>query len=772
MINLVINGVSYPFPQTGDKPYGDQVTAWATAVTNAVFPKSGLFTLTGDIDFGASFGLKSTYYKSRSSNIASAGQIRLSNSDTIKFRNAANSADLSVGVDGSNNLTFGGTKITLSGAIVNADISASAAIAYSKLALTGSIVNADVSASAAIAYSKLALTGSIVNADVSASAAIGYSKLALTGSVVNADVSASAAIAYSKLNLTGGILNADINASAAIALSKLATTTASRALVSTAGGVISPASTTATEIGYVSGVTSAIQTQIDAKAPSASPSFTGGITFTAGSGVAFDVVRSVTDGSTRISGSTVAASGGAIYLYGSTHATKASQIELTQGGTVYMTLNSGGAFTFGGSGATSAVTFNSASLSPTSSSTGGTRLTLINTDTGGETWVLNSTGSGDVNGAGNLNFFNSTDNKTYGRISGSGGWNIGESGGTATHSINGSVGVTAVMGVGTTASAGRGITVANAALTGTDQIGVGALHTASSASTGSVTGFQANPATAASAFTTATMAGFNAGAFTKGSGSTITRAINYYGVAQSVGTNNAFLADNSAFSGNYFINQSGTTTNKFGGTIQAGDGVSSTASASTLTIAGGATPSDGGRVTFYGSTHASKASKIELVSNGVTFTLPTADGSTGQFLKTDGSGNLAFSSATTPGVNYQISSSSGAFTSGSVTFVDITNLSVSITSTGRPVIVMIVPDGNGSSNQSRVGSTASGTPSLLRVLRGATEVSRFQVQPDGSASPLQTFDVPAAGTYTYKVQGLNSGGSLICTYVKLVAYEL
>jgi len=105
--------------------------------------------------------------------------------------------------------------------IVNANVDASAAIAYSKLALTGSIVNADVGASAAIAYSKLSLTGSIVNADVNSSAAIAYSKLSLTGSIVNADVNSSAAIAYSKLNLAGGIVNADVNASAAIAYSKL-----------------------------------------------------------------------------------------------------------------------------------------------------------------------------------------------------------------------------------------------------------------------------------------------------------------------------------------------------------------------------------------------------------------------------------------------------------------------------------------------------------------------------------------------------------------------
>jgi len=47
------------------------------------------------------------------------------------------------------------------GAIVNADINASAAIAYSKLNLATSIVNGDISASAAIALSKLATTGTV-----------------------------------------------------------------------------------------------------------------------------------------------------------------------------------------------------------------------------------------------------------------------------------------------------------------------------------------------------------------------------------------------------------------------------------------------------------------------------------------------------------------------------------------------------------------------------------------------------------------------------------
>lgn len=65
----------------------------------------------------------------------------------------------------------------------------------------------------------------------------------------------------------GTISNAYVASDAAIALSKLATVTASRALISDVSGVVSASAVTATELGYVGGVTSAIQTQIDGKQP-------------------------------------------------------------------------------------------------------------------------------------------------------------------------------------------------------------------------------------------------------------------------------------------------------------------------------------------------------------------------------------------------------------------------------------------------------------------------------------------------------------------------
>lgn len=63
----------------------------------------------------------------------------------------------------------------------------------------------------------------------------------------------------------GVIVNADISGSAAISVSKLAALTASRAIVTDASGVLTAASVTATELGYLSGVTGSIQTALDSK---------------------------------------------------------------------------------------------------------------------------------------------------------------------------------------------------------------------------------------------------------------------------------------------------------------------------------------------------------------------------------------------------------------------------------------------------------------------------------------------------------------------------
>lgn len=257
-----LNGVQYIVPAYNDTGWaqgaGNLSLYLAAIAANTLQPTGGAFTLTADVDFGANFGIKALFLKSETANPASAGNVRLAKTDSIKWRNNANGADIALAIDGTDNLTYATTKVLLSGAVVNADINASAAIAYSKLALTGAILNADLAGS--IAYSKLSLTGAILNADLAGS--IAYSKLSLTGAILNADLAGS--IAYSKLTLTGSVVNADIGAAAAIALTKLAALGNNFAVATNGSGVLVASAVTATELGYVSGVTSAIQTQINA----------------------------------------------------------------------------------------------------------------------------------------------------------------------------------------------------------------------------------------------------------------------------------------------------------------------------------------------------------------------------------------------------------------------------------------------------------------------------------------------------------------------------
>ena len=64
---------------------------------------------------------------------------------------------------------------------------------------------------------------------------------------------------------SGVVVNADVSSSAAIAFSKMENLTASRALYSNGSGDVTVSDVTSTELGYLDGVSSAIQTQLDAK---------------------------------------------------------------------------------------------------------------------------------------------------------------------------------------------------------------------------------------------------------------------------------------------------------------------------------------------------------------------------------------------------------------------------------------------------------------------------------------------------------------------------
>jgi hypothetical protein len=133
-------------------------------------------------------------------------------------------------------------------------------------------------------------------------------------------------------------------------------------------------------------------------------------------------------------------------------------------------------------------------------------------------------------------------------------------------------------------------------------------------------------------------------------------------------------------------------------------------------------------------------------------------------------------------VGQQLSSSCGLFATSSTFYIDITNLTVTITTSGRPVMVMLQPDGSATSMFTAVTSTTGTLPvsANIKLVRGASDVAFWEAGLQASATdstilPAILFvDAPAAGTYTYKLRGLlnDASGLLKVGYASLVAYEL
>lgn len=111
-VTVSFNGTNYSVPNDRDpKGWGSQLTSYLVALGTALAKSGGNFTLTADVNFGANFGLVAVYYKSASSNIATVGVFRLANNEGMAWRNVANSADLLLKVDSSDDLVYDGNRI-------------------------------------------------------------------------------------------------------------------------------------------------------------------------------------------------------------------------------------------------------------------------------------------------------------------------------------------------------------------------------------------------------------------------------------------------------------------------------------------------------------------------------------------------------------------------------------------------------------------------------------------------------------------------------------
>ena len=108
-VTVSVNGSNHTIPQTGEKGWGTNVTAWIQAISaNTLQPSGGTFTLTADTNFGGTYGLVSPYYKSRATNISTVGAIRIGTTESIGWRNNANAGNVLLGIDSSDRLLFNG----------------------------------------------------------------------------------------------------------------------------------------------------------------------------------------------------------------------------------------------------------------------------------------------------------------------------------------------------------------------------------------------------------------------------------------------------------------------------------------------------------------------------------------------------------------------------------------------------------------------------------------------------------------------------------------
>lgn len=253
------NNIIYPVPVQGDLNWGPALTRYLVALgTFALSPAGGNRILTADLNLGPNFGIIDKYFTSSSTTPATAGTLRLAKTDSIEWRNNANSADNILAVNSSDALTYNGNPVQ--GLPILADnqiwIGNSSNLPISRT-LSGAITTTDTG------VTTLA-SNYVTNSMINSAAAIAYSKLNLLGMITNTDISSSASIAYSKLALSNSIVNVDINSVAAVALTKLAPLSASIVPVTDGSGFLTSSAVTATTLTYLD-ATSSIQTQLNSK---------------------------------------------------------------------------------------------------------------------------------------------------------------------------------------------------------------------------------------------------------------------------------------------------------------------------------------------------------------------------------------------------------------------------------------------------------------------------------------------------------------------------
>lgn len=126
------------------------------------------------------------------------------------------------------------------------------------------------------------------------------------------------------------------------------------------------------------------------------------------------------------------------------------------------------------------------------------------------------------------------------------------------------------------------------------------------------------------------------------------------------------------------------------------------------------------------------------------------------------------------GVSKSTGYTGSSFSTTSTSFVDVTNHSLTITTTGRPVAIFL------ESNSTDVNTASTGISAnqvWLKFVRDSTDIAVYYYSGDASnvivwSFPTMFIDTPSAGTYTYKLQIKTTATGASLRRSRLVAYEL
>lgn len=112
---LTLNGQNFVLPEQGETGWANIVNDFFGEIAIGTLQKTGgMFVLTNDVNFGEDFGVRSLYFGSVYATDTDSGTLRLSNSETISWRNGAGDGNLDLYILG-DELYFNGSPVASMG---------------------------------------------------------------------------------------------------------------------------------------------------------------------------------------------------------------------------------------------------------------------------------------------------------------------------------------------------------------------------------------------------------------------------------------------------------------------------------------------------------------------------------------------------------------------------------------------------------------------------------------------------------------------------------